>query len=220
MGTRLEQRRAAGLAGGRLGVIEHPVFEVIDPRARDHHERVVARIEQAGAAIAAVPFPEASIIEPAFWTLAPSEGAALHTEKLRAAPGELSDETRRILHFAHGIPAVLAVRAQQARRQLIAAMARAFDEHRLDALLAPGTTAPAIPVDELETSFEREDGGRELALWSYGRVFWLANLTGQPSVVIPTANWSPPLGVQLVGRPFRDDALLDVAEAVEEVLPV
>jgi Asp-tRNA(Asn)/Glu-tRNA(Gln) amidotransferase A subunit family amidase len=51
-------------------------------------------------------------------------------------------------------------------------------------------------------------------------VFWLANLTGQPSVVIPTASSSPPLAVQLVGRPFRDDALLDVAEAVEEVLPV
>ena len=216
----LERPRRVQLASVRLGVLSHPVFEVIDPRARAHHDRVLARIEDAGADIVTLTLPEADLVEPAFWTLAPSEGAALHTEKLRSAPAELSEETRRILHFAHAIPAVLAVRAQQARRQLIAAVARVFEEFEIDALLAPGTTAPAIPVDELDTSFQRQDGGRESALWSYGRVFWLANLTGQPSVVIPTADSPPPLAVQLIGRPFRDDALLNVAEAIEELLPL
>jgi Asp-tRNA(Asn)/Glu-tRNA(Gln) amidotransferase A subunit family amidase len=44
-------------------------------------------------------------------------------------------------------------------------------------------------------------------------------MTGQPSIVIPNASDSPPLGAQLIGRPYRDNDLLDIAQTVEENAP-
>jgi Asp-tRNA(Asn)/Glu-tRNA(Gln) amidotransferase A subunit family amidase len=45
---------------------------------------------------------------------------------------------------------------------------------------------------------------------------WL-NLTGFPGVSIPVAlsNEGLPIGVQVIGRPFEDELVLDVAEAIE-----
>jgi Asp-tRNA(Asn)/Glu-tRNA(Gln) amidotransferase A subunit family amidase len=46
---------------------------------------------------------------------------------------------------------------------------------------------------------------------------WL-NLTGFPGVSVPVqlSNEALPIGVQLIGRPFEDELLLSVAEAIEQ----
>jgi Asp-tRNA(Asn)/Glu-tRNA(Gln) amidotransferase A subunit family amidase len=48
-----------------------------------------------------------------------------------------------------------------------------------------------------------------------------SNLTGQPSVSIPVGltRSGLPVGVQVSGRHFADDMLLDVAKAFEQVHP-
>ena len=50
---------------------------------------------------------------------------------------------------------------------------------------------------------------------------FLANLTGQPSVVLPCgfSRAGLPIGLQLTGRKWRDIDLLSVARAVEKLLP-
>jgi amidase len=50
---------------------------------------------------------------------------------------------------------------------------------------------------------------------------FLANLTGQPSVVLPCgfSRDGLPIGLQLTGRKWRDIELLNVAKAVEKLLP-
>ena len=47
------------------------------------------------------------------------------------------------------------------------------------------------------------------------------NLTGHPAVVVPTGlNNGLPIGVQIAGRRFRDEQVLDAAEAVENATGV
>ena len=50
---------------------------------------------------------------------------------------------------------------------------------------------------------------------------FLANLTGQPSVVLPCgfSRDGLPIGLQLFGRKWRDIELLCVARAIEKLLP-
>ena len=87
----------------------------------------------------------------------------------------------------------------------------AFAAHRLDALLVPASPLGAIHRDGRPAPLPDGHGGLSGA--SY-----IASLTGQPAVVLPLLRGPEPLGVQLVGRPWADDALLDVAAVLEGAL--
>ena len=99
-------------------------------------------------------------------------------------------------------------------------MAALFARERLDALVLPANPLPAVRADALDFAVQRANGELEPALWSYARVCWLASLTGQPALVLPMREaGDPPLGLQLVGRPFHDDALLGLGRALEDIEP-
>ena len=54
------------------------------------------------------------------------------------------------------------------------------------------------------------------ALYSYSM-----NFMGLPAAVVPAdENGGQPVGVQIVGRRFREDMILDAAEAVERAVGV
>ena len=102
-------------------------------------------------------------------------------------------------------PEYAAMRARRAR--LRAAILDALDRHRLDALLYPHQRRLAVPVGEDQVD----------------RNGVLSNGTGLPAVVVP-AGFSPasatapigvPVGMELLGRPFAEPALLGLAYAWE-----
>lgn len=102
-------------------------------------------------------------------------------------------------------PAYAAMRARRAR--LRSAILDALDRHRLDALLYPHQRRLAVPVGEDQVD----------------RNGVLSNGTGLPAVVVP-AGFSPPsptapvgvpVGMELLGRPFAEPALLRLAHAWE-----
>jgi aspartyl-tRNA(Asn)/glutamyl-tRNA(Gln) amidotransferase subunit A len=146
--------------------------------------------------------------------------ASILGDVIRERPERIAGEdVRSALRVAHAIPAVLVTRADSVRSAIAAEVEAAFRTHRLDGLVLPASVAPAIERGRPDTTFRRADGSEEAVLWwGYPRPFYLANLTGQPSIVVPMTHESPPLGIQLVGRPFGDAALLDLAEAVERLL--
>ena len=78
-------------------------------------------------------------------------------------------------------------------------------------LLAPVCIAPAFRHGE--GSWRTDQGYRKTMQHSQ----WL-NLTGMPAVTIPMGNSRDglPIGVQLIGRPFEDELILEVAQLLEE----
>jgi Asp-tRNA(Asn)/Glu-tRNA(Gln) amidotransferase A subunit family amidase len=84
--------------------------------------------------------------------------------------------------------------------------------------VAPCNPAVAVRNDETELTYPRRDGTDELAVWSYARTCWLANLTGQPALTLPLPGTRLPVGLQLIGRPFDEAHLLEIAEHIEQVL--
>ncbi len=80
--------------------------------------------------------------------------------------------------------------------------------------LCPAAAIPAFRHGERNWQV---DGRRVeyLDAWSYAEFF---NLLGNPAAVIPIARSSQglPIGVQIVGRPWREEEVLSVAAALEE----
>ena len=85
----------------------------------------------------------------------------------------------------------------------------------VDAVFMPATPEPAFPIGEKESD--------PLALYLQDVFTVTANLAGVPGIVVPGSvcdrgGVTLPLGVQLVGPAFGDEALLGLAAALERTL--
>jgi aspartyl-tRNA(Asn)/glutamyl-tRNA(Gln) amidotransferase subunit A len=216
--TRLALPPAAALRGLRLAVVDEPLFAIADDGAAAAFEATIRLIEAAGVSILRTRLPDARFVPPAITALSLAEGVVF-SRALRERPAELSEEVRAQLQLAHALPASLVVRAQQVRRLLSRRVSELFREARLDALLVPATTGPPVARSSVDAEIPLPDGTTGSALgWSV-RTFYLANLTGQPALVLPASGSGRPLSIQLLGRPFADDRLLALGGALERVLP-
>lgn len=215
--ARLQTATEISLQGLRLGLVQEPLFEITDEAARGAHQAAIEALAAEGAEPILVVLPETDFVEGALLAIDLPEGAAIHTRLLRERGDEVSDEIRGLLEFAHLIPGALVALGQRARHLIRERTRRLFAEHQLDALLVPAAPGPPVRVDSSDAVSLRADGTTEPTLWGYARICWLANLTGQPAVVVPLPAVRPPLGVQLIGRPFADDVVLAIASAVERV---
>ncbi|CAP97236.1 Glutamyl-tRNA(Gln) amidotransferase subunit A [Penicillium chrysogenum] len=105
--------------------------------------------------------------------------------------------------------------AYRSRLEFIAALKESvkecFDRYNIDALVYPHQTQLPVKIGAKQQS---------------GRNGVLAALTGRPAICIP-AGWSPktassvlgvPVGLELMGRRWEDDELLDIAERAERIL--
>ena len=219
--TRLARPTRVDLRGLRVGLLDDdPLFEIIEPRAQRAYDGLLTRL--AENRVRAIPLQMSELRYVLGTVLALMFGdAAVFTSSLRKGGTIAADDLRTAIHVAHVVPAGPVARAHQVRRHIADAVGHLFRAYRLDVLLTPATVAPAIPRDGNQHTLLRKDGTPEDVLWwAYARPLYLANVTGQPAIVMPTVNESPPLGIQLMGRPYHDDRLLDIAAAVEELEPI
>ncbi|AVH55618.1 MULTISPECIES: amidase family protein [Streptomyces] len=134
-----------------------------------------------------------------------------------AAAGQLQDDdtSPRAIFLRHRSQTHRSwLRANEARARLRSDWQRLFTEH--DVLVTPAAPTAAIPA-----------GSRALAVDGQERNFfdqtgWV-NLTshiGLPSLVVPVTTTAQglPIGVQVIGRPYADRVLLDVAERLATLL--
>jgi aspartyl-tRNA(Asn)/glutamyl-tRNA(Gln) amidotransferase subunit A len=205
----------------RLGTLRHPVLEIVEARAQRAYDGAVEQMRAEGATLVDVEVPSIQYALGVALALMLGDASVL-TETVRdRATLVAGSDMVSALEVAHLIPGVLVTRAGRVRTRICSEAAKAFREHRLDALVLPGSVAPAIERGNPDQTFTRADGTPEPVLWwGYPRPFYLANMTGQPSIVLPMTTESPPLGIQLVGRPYGDHQLLEIAEALEPSLTV
>jgi aspartyl-tRNA(Asn)/glutamyl-tRNA(Gln) amidotransferase subunit A len=118
--------------------------------------------------------------------------------------------------LGHRVPAVDLLEAEIEAREVRAEMAELMAA--FDALVAPTTPLPAPPIEGGSITF----GGREVdGPAVLGSLTRLANLTGQPALSLPCGftDEGLPVGLQLIGRHFGDDELLQLARAYEQATP-
>ena len=198
----------AGAAGLRVATLGGYFAEAGEPAAF----AAVARCAEALGATRTVALPGAERARAAAFLVTMTEGAGLHLDRLRTRAGDFDPAVRDRLMAGAMLPGAWVAQAQKLRRSFAEAAARLFDE--ADVLLAPSTPCPAPRLGQTEMTI----GGRTLPVRANLGIYTQPiSFIGLPVAAVPV--WIDgqrlPMGVQVIGPPWREDIVLRVAAALE-----
>jgi Asp-tRNA(Asn)/Glu-tRNA(Gln) amidotransferase A subunit family amidase len=202
------------LKGTRAGVIKQ-LLDGVSGEVRACFDAALSKLHDLGVAVDEVSIPSIEQAAAIATTIMFAEAAEFHEDWIRTRPQDYGFDVRRTLEAGMLTPAMYYVRAQRARAMVLAETLAAL-KNRI-AVIAPTAAIPAPRIDI---------GGR--ALTSSGEPANLIttvlrftapfNITGQPALALPIGLSSEglPLSMQIIGRPFDEVSVFQVAAAYEE----
>ncbi len=199
---------AAGAGGLRIATLGGHFAGTGEPAAF----AAVARCAAALGATRKVELPGARGARAAAFLITMTEGAALHLERLKTRVGDFDPAVRDRLMAGALLPAIWVAQAQKLRRSVAQAADRLFQDY--DVVLAPSTPCPAPRLGQTEMTV----GGQTLPVRAnLGLYTQPISCIGLPVAAVPvwTAGEPLPMGVQVIGPPWREDLVLRVAAALE-----
>lgn len=207
-----------GVKGLRIGVPSNYYFERLDPDVERNARDAIARLKAEGAELVDVALPLTDRIMPVEFGLLLPEASAYHHEMLRTRRDLYEPDVLALLEAGELMPATDYIAAQRVRGLIQAAWRAVWDEHRLDAIVAPAVPIPATRRGE--TVVRWPDGHEEEVIAAFVRLSAPANVTGLPSVAVPSGFSAAglPTSIQVIGRPFHEARILRVARAYERVV--
>ncbi|MGW9071370.1 amidase [Streptomyces yangpuensis] len=201
------------LTGLRVGVPGNYYFDHVHPDVEASVRRAIARLAELGARLVDVEIPMTRYIRPTHWGLMVPEASAYHERTLRAVPELYSADVCVLLEAGELMTAGDHLRAQRARTLLRQAWLDMMDT--VDVIAAP--TVPITAVAAGQTAVTWHDGTVESVSDAYVRLSAPANVTGVPALTVPVGldPQGLPIGMQLMGRPFGEAAVLRAGHAYE-----
>jgi AtzE family amidohydrolase len=195
-----------GIDGLRIAVLDGHF-------ARGGEPEVFAAVAAAASALGVsrrATIPEAHRARAAAMVITACEGSSNHLDDLRTRPQDFDPLTRDRFLAGALVPGVFYQQAQRFRAWYRAQVARVFRE--VDVLLAPTTPCPAprIGQDRMVLAGVEVPARASLGLFTQPLSF-----IGLPVLSVPVRMGSLPLGVQIIGAPFREAHILRVAARLE-----
>ena len=195
-----------------------------------------AMLKDAGAEIRAISLPHTKYALPAYYVIAPAEASSNlarydgvrfgHRAKLAAGDGitEMYEKTRaegfgsevqrRVMVGTYVLSAGFYDAYYNRARKVRALIKRDFDQAfaaGVDAILTPATPSSAFGLGEMADV-------DPIKMYLNDVFTVTVNLAGLPGIAVPTGLDSKglPLGLQLIGRPWEEGDLLNVAYCLEQ----
>jgi aspartyl-tRNA(Asn)/glutamyl-tRNA(Gln) amidotransferase subunit A len=201
----------ASLREIRIGLPENFYFDSIMPEVKGAVQKAALRAEDLGARVIPVQVPDVEALNRAGLVILLSEAAAVHQAHLERR-ADFGSDVLALLDQGLLVPAADYVNAQRLRKLLLTEFHALF--RAIDCLLTPTTpiTAPAIGQTEITLDGVAHD--TRMLTTRFVRGF---NVLGFPALSIP-CGLSPeglPIGLQIVARPFEENLLLMLGEALE-----
>jgi len=197
-----------GADGLRIAVAGGYFQKGLFPEAHVALDRVAAALH----ANTEVDIPQAALARSAAYLISTVEGASLHLDRIRKRAKDFDPAVRDRFIAAAMVPGTLAVKAQKFRRLFQAELMKLFE--RVDVILAPATpcTAPQIGQKTFQV------GGVEMPVRAnLGLYTQPISFIGLPVVAVPIPLEPLPIGIQIIAAPWREDAALRVAYALEKM---
>ncbi|CUH07041.1 Glutamyl-tRNA(Gln) amidotransferase subunit A [Jannaschia seosinensis] len=193
-------------------------------------------LRDAGAEIRDISLPHTKYALPAYYVIAPAEASSNlarydgvrfgHRAKLSQGDGitEMYEKTRaegfgdevqrRVMVGTYVLSAGFYDAYYNRARKVRTLIKRDFETvfaEGVDAILTPATPSAAFELGEMADA-------DPIKMYLNDVFTVTVNLAGLPGVAVPTGQNDAglPMGLQLIGRPFEEGALLDVAQSLEE----
>lgn len=182
----------------------------LDPDINDAFSNACDVFRKAGAEIIEVELPTLPKAGEAIVTFFAAELACANAKTLAKRRADYNPSVAEMIETGLKIPAEQLMRAVRTRSQLRREIATALGSTAAHFLVTPTTPRPAMPLSQLVPSDELGT----LVPFTCG-----FNLSGNPAISLPcgqTRNGLP-IGLQIVGQHFADNALLDVAKQFQEL---
>ena len=229
------QRSPAGVKGIKLGIPKEYFVSGMDKEVSQAVHAAIKQLEQLGAELVEISLPHTEYAVATYYIIATAEASAnlARFDGIRyglrvegADPIELYANTRgtgfgpevkrRIILgtyvLSSGYYDAYYLRAQKVRTLIRQDFLNAFE--KVDAIVTPTTPTPAFKIGE------KSDDPLEMYL---SDIFTIScNLAGICGLSLPcgfTREPKLPIGLQLLGKPFGELRLLQIASAFEEATP-
>jgi aspartyl-tRNA(Asn)/glutamyl-tRNA(Gln) amidotransferase subunit A len=202
------------LRGVRVGVPETYFLDDVDAPVRAAFEASLAVLAGRGATLVPLTLPLMDAVATYASVVSRVEGATIHAEWMRQRPHDFATHINSRMFPGLAIPATYYVEALSRRGPILKAFAtEVFGQ--VD-LLATPTIRICLPTIAATDVDDGPPGTEQLALGISinTRPF---NYLGLPSISIP-CGFDPnglPIGLQISGRPFAEDAVLHAADAYQ-----
>ena len=226
------------IKGKVIGIPKEYRMEGMSPEIEKLWEDGTAMLKGAGAEIRDISLPHTKYALPAYYVIAPAEASSNlarydgvrfgHRAKLDAGDGitEMYEKTRaegfgaevqrRVMIGTYVLSAGFYDAYYNRARKVRALIKRDFDQvfaSGVDAILTPATPSAAFGLGEMVNA-------DPIQMYLNDVFTVTVNLAGLPGIAIPAgldANGLP-LGLQLIGRPWEEGDLLNVAYTLEQAV--
>ena len=221
----------SGIKGLRVGVPKEYRVPGMSAEIDALWDKGIAWLREAGATIHEISLPHTKYALPAYYIVAPAEASSnlarydgvrygmrvpgqdlIDTYEETRAKGFGREVKRRVLIGTYVLSAgyydAYYLKAQKVRTLI----KRDFDEawDNVDVVLTPTTPSPAFAFGE--------KSGDPLAMYLEDIFTVTVNMAGLPGLSVPAglSSEGPPLGLQLIGKPFDEATLLRAGQAIED----
>ncbi|MGA8029317.1 MAG: amidase [Bryobacteraceae bacterium] len=201
------------LSGIRVGVPKNFYFDRIDPEVAGAVHESISKMQRYGAIISEISVPNMEHANAAARIIQMAETAALYAHY--TDPSLFGEDVWALIQQGKMIAGHDYVNAQRVRTLF----RRDFDAlwRKIDILVTPTTpiAAPMITEDKVQIASVWED-----TRMASTRLVRAINFIGEPALSIPCGNTAAglPIGLQLIGAPFTEARLLQIAKTIEPLL--
>jgi len=221
----------------RIGVPKEYFIKGMDPEVEKVIKEAIKKYEEMGAKIEEISLPHTEYALPCYYIIAPSEASANlarydgikygYSKTLNLKPKTLDlldvylksrgkgfgkEVRRRIMLGTYALSAgyyeAYYLRAQKVRTLIREDFERAFQS--VDVIFTPVSPTPAFKIGE------KIDDPLKMYL---SDIFTVSvNLAGLPAISIPVGKIrNLPVGLQIIGKPFEEDKIMEVAKIYESI---
>jgi aspartyl-tRNA(Asn)/glutamyl-tRNA(Gln) amidotransferase subunit A len=200
------------VAGLRVGVPREFFFEGLNADVQPAVEQAIQQFTSLGVQVSEVSWASIQQV-PALYAISLAEGAAAHEQWIRTQAEGYGADIRERMRLGLLVPATAYLKAQRMRMVLVRDLERILRD--VDVLVTPTSAIPAPKLDAGPGEIGAPTGPMRSVLRRLTQPF---NVTGSPAVTVPCgfSRDGLPIGLQLVGRPFEEARLLNLAHTYEQ----